>query len=50
MLLELKMAAPDKDGPVFASLSGGRLAHRNVDISRFNGEAADERVRKAMSG
>jgi site-specific recombinase XerD len=96
--------APDKSGPVFASLSGGRLAHRNVErrgfdaaaeaagiegvthhdlrhaygsrlaskglsarqiadaighkktstteiyIQRFNGEAADERVREAMSG
>jgi integrase len=104
MLLELKMAAPDKTGPVFASRTGSRLSHRNVErrgfdaaaeaagiegvtlhdlrhaygsrlasrglsarqiadamghkrtstteiyIQRFNGEAADERVREAMSG
>jgi integrase len=104
MLLELKMAAADKSGPVFASKTGSRLTHRNVErrgfdaaaedariegvtlhdlrhaygsrlasrglsarqiadamghkktstteiyIQRFNGEAADERVREAMSG
>jgi integrase len=104
LLLELKMAAPNKTGPVFASRTGSRLSHRNVErrgfdaaaedagiedvtlrdlrhaygsrlasrgltakqiadamghkrtsttelyIQRFNGEAADERVREAMSG
>jgi integrase len=104
LLLELKMRAPDKTGPVFASRTGSRLSHRNVErrgfdaaatdagiagvtlhdlrhaygsrlasrglsakqiadamghkrtstteryIQRFNGEAADERVRAAMSG
>ena len=41
MLLELKMAAPDKAGPVFASLTGGRLAHRNVERRGFDAAAAD---------
>jgi integrase len=104
MLLELKMRSADKTGPVFASRTGSRLSHRNVErrgfdaaaedagiegvtlhdlrhaygsrlaskglsarqiadamghkktstteiyIQRFNGEAADERVRAAMSG
>lgn len=104
MLLELKMATPDKTGPVFASRTGSRLSHRNVErrgfdaaaeaagiegvtlhdlrhaygsrlasrglsarqiadamghkrtstteiyIQRFNGDAADEHVREAMSG
>jgi integrase len=104
MLLELKMRSVDKTGPVFASRTGSRLSHRNVErrgfdaaaeaagiagvtlhdlrhaygsrlasrglsarqiadamghkrtsttevyIQRFNGEAADERVREAMSG
>jgi integrase len=104
MLLELKMRSADKTGPVFASRTGSRLSHRNVErrgfdaaaanagiadvtlhdlrhaygsrlasrglsarqiadamghkrtstteiyIQRFNGEAADERVREAMSG
>jgi integrase len=103
-LLELKMRAPNKSGRVFASRTGSRLSHRNVErrgfdvaaadagitgvtlhdlrhaygsrlascglsarqiadamghkrtttteiyIQRFNGEAADERVRQAMSG
>jgi len=104
VLLELKMRSADKGGPVFASRTGGRLSHRNVQrrgfdaaavdaviegvtlhdlrhaygsrlaskgltarqiadamghkstrtteiyIQRFNGEAADELVREAMSG
>jgi integrase len=41
LLLELKMAAPDKTGPVFASRSGGRLAHRNVERRGFDAAAGD---------
>jgi integrase len=41
MLLELKMAAPDKSGPVFASRTGGRLAHRNVERRGFDAAAED---------
>jgi integrase len=41
LLLELKMAAPDKTGPVFASRSGGRLAHRNVERRGFDAAASD---------
>ena len=41
MLLELKMAAPDKTGPVFASQTGGRLAHRNVERRGFDAAAED---------
>jgi integrase len=41
MLLELKMAAPDKDGPVFASLTGSRLGHRNVERRGFDAAAQD---------
>ena len=41
MLLELKMAAPDKSGPVFASLTGGRLAHRNIERRGFDFAAAN---------
>jgi len=41
MLLELKMAAPDKSGPVFASMSGGRLTHRNVERRGFDAAAID---------
>jgi integrase len=40
-LLELKMAAPDKSGPVFASMTGGRLAHRNVERRGFDAAAVD---------
>jgi integrase len=36
MLLELKMAAPDKTGPVFASRTGTRLSPRNVEPTRRN--------------
>jgi integrase len=35
------MAAPDKTGPVFASRSGGRLAHRNVERRGFDPAATD---------
>jgi integrase len=35
-LLELKIAAPDKTGPVFASRTGGRLSHRNVERPGFD--------------
>jgi integrase len=41
LLLEVKMAAPDKTGPVFASLNGGRLAHRNVERRGFDAAATD---------
>lgn len=41
LLLEVKMAAPDKTGPVFASRSGGRLAHRNVERRGFDPAATD---------
>jgi integrase len=41
MLLELKMAAADKTGPVFASGTGGRLAHRNVERRGFDAAAVD---------
>jgi integrase len=41
MLLELKMAAPDKTGPVFASGTGGRLAHRNIQRRGFDTAAVD---------
>jgi integrase len=41
MLLESKMAAPDKAGPVFASRTGGRLAHRNVERRGFDAAAVD---------
>jgi integrase len=41
MLLELKMAAPDKAGPVFASRIGGRLSHRNVERRGFDAAAED---------
>jgi integrase len=37
----LKMAAPDKTGPVFASRTGGRLSHRNVERRGFDAAAAD---------
>lgn len=36
MLLELKMAAVDKNGPVFTSRTGGRLNHRNVGRRGFD--------------
>ena len=35
------MAAPDKSGPVFASRSGGGLAHRNVERRGFDMAASD---------
>jgi len=41
LLLEWKMAASDQTGPVFASRSGGRLAHRNVERRGFDPAAAD---------
>lgn len=41
MPLELKIAAPDKAGPVFASRTGGRLAHRNVERRGFDPAAKD---------
>jgi integrase len=41
MLLELKMAAADKTGPVFASGTGGRLTHRNVERRGFDAAAED---------
>lgn len=39
LLLELKMAAPDKTGPVFASRAGSRLSHRNVERRGFDAAA-----------
>ena len=41
LLLELKMKAPDKTGPVFASRTGGRLTHRNVERRGFDPAATD---------
>jgi integrase len=41
MLLERKMAAPNKNGPVFASRVGGRLSHRNVQRRGFDPAADD---------
>lgn len=41
LLLELKMAAPDKTGPVFASRAGSRLSHRNVQRRGFDAAATD---------
>ena len=41
LLLELKMKAVDKTGPVFASRTGGRLAHRNVERRGFDPAASD---------
>jgi integrase len=41
LLLELKMASPDKIGPVFASRTGGRLSHRNVERRGFDPAADD---------
>jgi integrase len=41
LLLELKMAAPNKTGAVFASRVGGRLSHRNVQRRGFDPAAAD---------
>jgi integrase len=36
MLLELKMRSVDKTGPVFASRTGSRLSHRNVERRGFD--------------
>ena len=41
LLLEHKMAAVDKTGPVFASRAGGRLSHRNVERRGFDPAATD---------
>lgn len=41
LLLEQKMAAVDKTGPVFASRTGGRLSHRNVERRGFDTAASD---------
>jgi integrase len=41
MLLELKMAAPGKTGPVFASKTGSRLSHRNVERRGCDAAAED---------
>jgi len=41
MLLERKMAAPNKTGPVFASRVVGRLSHRNVQRRGFDLAADD---------
>jgi integrase len=41
LLLEQKMKAADKTGPVFASRTGGRLAHRNVERRGFDPAATD---------
>jgi integrase len=41
MLLELKMAAADKSGPVFVSRTGTRLRHRNVERRGFDAAAED---------
>lgn len=41
LLLEQKIRAADKTGPVFASRSGGRLAHRNVERRGFDTAATD---------
>lgn len=47
LLLELKMAAPDKSGPVFASRVGGRLSHRNVQRRGFDPAATDAGIEGA---
>jgi integrase len=47
LLLELKMRAPDKSGPVFASRVGGRLSHRNVQRRGFDPAAADAGIEGA---
>ena len=39
MLLELKMRSVDKTGPVFASRTGSRLSHRNVERRGFDAAA-----------
>jgi integrase len=41
LLLELKMRSPKKVGPVFASRTGGRLSHRNVERRGFDVAATD---------
>jgi integrase len=41
LLLEQKMAAVDKSGPVFSSRAGGRLSHRNVERRGFDPAATD---------
>jgi integrase len=41
MLLELKLAAVDKSGPVFISRTGTRLRHRNVERRGFDAAAED---------
>jgi integrase len=41
LLLELKMRSADKSGPVFASRTGSRLSHRNVERRGFDAAAAD---------
>jgi integrase len=40
-LLELKMAAANKSGPVFVSRTGSRLSHRNVERRGFDAAAED---------
>lgn len=42
--LELKTAARDKPGPVFASGTGGRLAHRNLERRGFDAAADDAKI------
>jgi integrase len=41
LLAELKIAASDKTGPVFASRTGSRLSHRNVERRGFDAAAVD---------
>jgi integrase len=41
LLLEQKIAAIDKTGPVFASRAGWRLSHRNVERRGFDAAATD---------
>jgi integrase len=38
------MAAPDKGGPVFASMTGTRLSHRNVQRRGFDPAAEDAKI------
>jgi integrase len=40
-LLELKMTSGTRSGPVFRSLAGGRLSHRNVQRRGFDPAAED---------
>jgi integrase len=46
-LRKLKMASPNKTGPVFASRIGGRLSHLNVERRGFDTTAADAAIEGA---